>query len=172
MIRSTASGEIPSVMPRARRPAKRSRPVRSDDGGRRVLQYKVVELSNVDEGSLERVVNEWVPRGWALDGVQFAMRESSKRPSMAFVFFTREGPPLFDGVKGAPAHVPASDDDRFRTQAEAEAHLRRIVHQAPEDSQPAVDPWERLRALAGREDQEELLRVSGRDKRFGGDRNP
>jgi hypothetical protein len=28
-----------------------------------------------------------------LDGVQFAMRESSKRPAMAFVFFTREGEP-------------------------------------------------------------------------------
>lgn len=55
------------------------------------LQYKVVELSTVDEGSLERAVNEWTRKGWSLDGVQFAMRESSKRPAMAFVFFTREG---------------------------------------------------------------------------------
>jgi hypothetical protein len=55
------------------------------------LQYKVVELSTVDEGALERTVNEWSAKGWNLDGVQFAMRESSKRPAMAFVFFTREG---------------------------------------------------------------------------------
>jgi hypothetical protein len=56
----------------------------------RELRYKVVELSTVDEGSLERTFNEWTARGWSLDGVQFAMRESSKRPAMAFVFFTRE----------------------------------------------------------------------------------
>lgn len=57
------------------------------------LLYKVVELSTVDEGSLERAVNDWVRCGWSLENVQFAMRESSKRPSMAFVFFTREGEP-------------------------------------------------------------------------------
>lgn len=55
------------------------------------LLYKVVEVSNVDEGSLEQAINEWVRKGWALDCVQFAMRESSKRPSMAFVMFTRMG---------------------------------------------------------------------------------
>jgi hypothetical protein len=56
-----------------------------------VLQYKVVELSTVDEGSLEYAVNHWVQQGWSLENVQFAMRESSKRPAMAFVFFTRAG---------------------------------------------------------------------------------
>ncbi len=65
------------------------------------LQYKVVELSTVDEGTLERTVNEWSLRGWTLDGVQFAMRESSKRPAMAFVFFTREGEPAAQDVEGA-----------------------------------------------------------------------
>ena len=44
----------------------------------------------MDEGALEGAINTWVRAGWNLDGVQFAMRESSKRPSMAFVFFTRE----------------------------------------------------------------------------------
>ena len=39
---------------------------------------------------LERIVNEWVETGWEFEGFQFAMRESSKRPSMAFVIFTRE----------------------------------------------------------------------------------
>ena len=54
------------------------------------LHYKVVELSTVDEGSLEHAVNLWVRQGWTLETVQFAMRESSRRPSMAFVIFTRE----------------------------------------------------------------------------------
>ena len=31
--------------------------------------------------------------GWNFDTVQFAMRESSKRPAMAFVTFTREADP-------------------------------------------------------------------------------
>lgn len=53
------------------------------------LRYKVVELSFVTDDELERVINEYVAQGWSFDGVQFAMRESSKRPAMAFVFFTR-----------------------------------------------------------------------------------
>ncbi len=69
------------------------------------LQYKVVELSTVDEGTLERTVNEWSARGWTLDGVQFAMRESSKRPAMAFVFFTREGEPAVQDVEGARSRL-------------------------------------------------------------------
>ncbi len=53
--------------------------------------YKVVELSTVTDEELERVINEWVQKGWNFEGVQFAMRESSKRPAMAFVIFTRPG---------------------------------------------------------------------------------
>jgi hypothetical protein len=51
--------------------------------------YKVVETSTVSDESLEHIINEWVQQGWTLDGIQFAMRESSKRPAMAFVLFTR-----------------------------------------------------------------------------------
>ena len=51
--------------------------------------YKVVELSTVTDEALEAEINRWVSKGWALDGIQFAMRESSKRPAMAFVLFTR-----------------------------------------------------------------------------------
>lgn len=58
-----------------------------------MLEYKVVELSTVAEDVLEEVLNEWTAKGWRFDGMQFAMRESSRRPSMAFVFFTREAPP-------------------------------------------------------------------------------
>lgn len=55
----------------------------------RVTQYKVVETQTVTDVDLERIINEWVAQGWTLDGIQFAMRESSKRPAMAFVVFTR-----------------------------------------------------------------------------------
>jgi hypothetical protein len=54
------------------------------------VQYKVVETSTVTEDELETLLNEWTKKGWHLDGMQFAMRESSKRPSMAFLVFTRE----------------------------------------------------------------------------------
>ena len=59
-------------------------------GRRGVLVYKVVEVNTVSEDMLEEVLNEWTTKGWHFDGMQFAIRESSKRPSMAFVIFTRE----------------------------------------------------------------------------------
>jgi hypothetical protein len=55
-----------------------------------MLTYKVVEVSLVTEDMLEEVLNEWTARGWHFDGMQFAMRESQKRPGMAFVIFTKE----------------------------------------------------------------------------------
>ncbi|CAG0995639.1 hypothetical protein MYXO_02668 [Myxococcaceae bacterium] len=55
------------------------------------MRYKVVETGTVTEEELEKLLNEWTAQGWKLDGIQFAMRESSKRPSMAFLLFTREG---------------------------------------------------------------------------------
>ncbi len=58
-----------------------------------MLTYKVVEVGSVTEDELEEVLNEWTGRGWKFDGMQFAMRESSRRPSMAFVIFTREERP-------------------------------------------------------------------------------
>ena len=53
------------------------------------VEYKVVELSTVTDEEIERALNEWTAQGWTFDSVQFAMRESHKRPSMAFVVFTR-----------------------------------------------------------------------------------
>ncbi len=55
-----------------------------------MLVYKVVEINSVHEDILEQTLNDWTRLGWRFDGMQFAMRESSKRPSMAFVIFTRE----------------------------------------------------------------------------------
>jgi len=54
------------------------------------VEYKVVEISAVTDEAIESVLNEWVAQGWIYDGVQFAVRESSPRPSMAFVTFKRE----------------------------------------------------------------------------------
>ena len=51
--------------------------------------YKIVESSTVTDESLEAILNEWVAQGWTFEGMQFAMRESSKRPAMVFVLFTR-----------------------------------------------------------------------------------
>lgn len=86
------------------------------------LLYRVVEISNVDEASLERAVNDQVRKGWAFDGVQFAMRESSKRPSMAFVFFTRlgEASEIPDPRPSAPQPPPVMLRD-------AHARLRQLA---------------------------------------------
>jgi len=50
---------------------------------------KVVETMVVTDQRLEEMINEWVGRGYILDGIHFAMHESSKRPSMAFLVFYR-----------------------------------------------------------------------------------
>jgi hypothetical protein len=55
-----------------------------------MLTYKVVEINTVEEEPLEKTLNEWTSQGWRFDSMQFAMRESSRRPSMAFLLFTRE----------------------------------------------------------------------------------
>jgi hypothetical protein len=52
--------------------------------------YKVVETSDVSAETLEKILNEWTAQGWRYDMMQFAMRDSSKRPAMAFVTFVRE----------------------------------------------------------------------------------
>ena len=54
------------------------------------ILYKVVELSSVTDEEIEAVLNEWTAEGWTFDTMQFAMRDSSKRPAMAFLTFTRE----------------------------------------------------------------------------------
>lgn len=53
------------------------------------IRFKVVETSDVSDQALEQILNEWTAKGWTFDTMQFAMRESSKRPSMAFLTFTR-----------------------------------------------------------------------------------
>jgi hypothetical protein len=123
----------------------------------------VVELSTVDEGSLEQAVNAQVRQGWSLDGVQFAMRESSKRPSMAFVFFTRGG-----AVEESEHDAGAARERLRRIAGGAAPAADRARAERAEDertresgdprtwgaaSERSADPWTRLREIA--EDGEE-----------------
>ncbi len=55
-----------------------------------MVRYKVVELSSVTDEDMEEAINSWTEEGWTFEGVHFAMRESSKRPSMAFLIFTKD----------------------------------------------------------------------------------
>ncbi|WP_241758204.1 hypothetical protein [Myxococcus landrumensis] len=115
------------------------------------LQYKVVELSTVDEGAMERALNEWTAKGWNLDGVQFAMRESSKRPAMAFIFFTREG----------VAAEPDEDSARAKllrlSESGSTARMAWASESESEEPRPPFHPLsahERLARLAGMDEPE------------------
>jgi len=55
-----------------------------------VMAYKVVELCTVTDEEIERVLNEWVGKGYLFDNIQFVTAVSSKRPVMAFLFFTKQ----------------------------------------------------------------------------------
>ena len=64
------------------------------------LTYKVVETSMVTDESLERIINEYVSSGWVFEGIQFATRDASKRPAMAFIIFTRNDAEEDDAEQG------------------------------------------------------------------------
>jgi hypothetical protein len=51
--------------------------------------YKVVEISTVTDETIEEALNVWTIKGWVFDQIHFVVRESSRRPSMAFLFFTK-----------------------------------------------------------------------------------
>lgn len=53
------------------------------------MVYKVVETSTVTDEELERILNEWAAKGFVFESVQFVTSISSKRPTMAHVFFTK-----------------------------------------------------------------------------------
>ena len=129
----------PQPRPKRKPPARARAPVPTPA---RTLEYKVVEVSHVDEASLERAVNQWAQAGWTFDGVQFAMRDSSKRPSMAFLFFTRAGVPLVEAE-------PEADAQPYRPPEAAQAHLERLGRDEPNPVTTTVhDAWGRLQALA------------------------
>ncbi len=53
-----------------------------------MINYKVIELTTVTDEEMEDTLNAWTAKGWNFEGIQFAMKDSSKRPSMAFIMFT------------------------------------------------------------------------------------
>ncbi len=55
-----------------------------------MFEYKVKEIATVTDEEIENALNEFSGEGWSFDGMHFAMNDSSKRPAMAFLFFTRE----------------------------------------------------------------------------------
>ena len=55
-----------------------------------MISYKVDELSVVTDESIEDILNKRTIEGWRFDSIQFVVRDASKRPSMAFVFFVKE----------------------------------------------------------------------------------
>lgn len=152
-----------SPRPAAKR-ARAKRPAASEPARGGQLLYKVVELSTVDEHAIESTVNQWVSQGWNLDGVQFAMRESSKRPSMAFVFFTRDDLPAAQPESSGPDEEAARQRLR-RLAADAERGPAMHVVSSIDDTedprtfaQPATrsaDPWQRLAELAGEGEDDE-----------------
>lgn len=52
------------------------------------MPYKVVEISTVTDEEIERVLNEWTEKGYIFEGIHFVTTDSSRRPKMAFLFFT------------------------------------------------------------------------------------
>jgi hypothetical protein len=56
------------------------------------LRYKFVELLTVTDDLIEDCVNQWISEGWTFEGIRFVTNDSSRRPVMAFVSFTRADP--------------------------------------------------------------------------------
>ena len=55
------------------------------------MTYKVVETSTVTDVEIERILNEWTRQGYSFASIQFVTSQASRRPVMAFLFFTEQG---------------------------------------------------------------------------------
>ncbi len=55
-----------------------------------LMDYKVVETSTVTDETIEQILNEWTVKGYVFESIQFVTAVSSKRPTMAFLFFTKK----------------------------------------------------------------------------------
>lgn len=79
------------------------------------VHYKVVELSMVTDETIEHAVNMWTGSGWIFDQIQFVVRDASRRPSMAFLFFLRPvqqgDEPTFEQLRSQKEDDAIDDDD-------------------------------------------------------------
>jgi len=55
-----------------------------------LMNYKVVETSTVTDEEIEKILNEWTAKEYVFESIQFVTAVSSKRPTMAFLFFTKK----------------------------------------------------------------------------------
>ncbi len=54
------------------------------------MAFKVVETSTVTDEEIEKILNEWTSLGFTFDSIHFVSSDSSQRPKMAFLFFTKK----------------------------------------------------------------------------------
>jgi hypothetical protein len=54
------------------------------------MLYKVVETGVVTDEEIEKILNHWTAQGYSFESVHFVTTDASRRPKMAFVFFTRQ----------------------------------------------------------------------------------
>ncbi len=64
------------------------------------MMYKVVEISTVTDEEIERLVNEWSSKGYVFASIHFVTTQASRRPVMAFLFFTEQGERGSSGTAG------------------------------------------------------------------------
>ena len=55
--------------------------------------WRVVELTDVSDRSIEEALNGAVRDGWRFESVHFVTQPGNRRPMMAFLFFTRDALP-------------------------------------------------------------------------------
>ena len=51
--------------------------------------YKVVEISRVFDEEIEAELNRWTEEGFRFESIHFVTQPGNRRPSMAFLFFSR-----------------------------------------------------------------------------------
>jgi len=64
------------------------------------MTYKVVETSTVTDAEIECILNEWTGRGYSFASIHFINSQASRRPVMAFLFFTEPDEGGFSGMAG------------------------------------------------------------------------
>jgi hypothetical protein len=55
--------------------------------------YKVVEIGDVSDQAVEEALNRWAGEGYRFESIHFVTQPGSRRPTMAFLFFTRAATP-------------------------------------------------------------------------------
>jgi hypothetical protein len=55
--------------------------------------YRVVELSDVSDRTIEEALNRVTAEGFRFESIHFVSQPGTRRPTMAFLFFTRDETP-------------------------------------------------------------------------------